>query len=443
MLVLAIIVLEVPLALSLRDRVDQEVSTQARTVTDAVASVAGAAIEDGSQEQLTNVVEGAAESARGRVLVVDEKGEVLVDSAGEAATGSDVSARPEIAASLAGRTIQLDRRSETLDRGLIATSAPVYHDGRLVGAVRVTQSVDAQDDAVERSIAGLAIVGLIVLTLGLIVGWFIARAIARPLGRFEAAARAVADGDLDARAPVEGSDEQRSLAITFNEMADRLSGSLQAQSRFVADASHQLRTPLTGLRLRLESARANANDPQLSEDLDAGMVEVDRMARTVDELLVLSQTGERDARSEPLDLGELAEAAAERWRPIAAETDHEVSFERGDQAVQVTASRADLDRVLDALVENAVAYSPPGSAIEIAASGGAVSVCDHGPGVGEDPEALFDRFSRGEAGKTRSGTGLGLAIAKELVARWGGTVELQNAEGGGTVATISFAGGPR
>ena len=118
----------------------------------------------------------------------------------------------------------------------------------------MTQSVDAVDRSVRRSILGLGLVGAVVLVLGLAVGLLIARGIARPVRRLDATARMVAIGDLERRAPIEGSKEQRSLARSFNVMTERLATALQGQRRFVADASHQLRTPLTGLRLRLEAA---------------------------------------------------------------------------------------------------------------------------------------------------------------------------------------------
>ena len=170
------------------------------------------------------------------------------------------------------------------------------------------------------------------------------------------------------------------------------------------------------------------------------MAEVDRISRTVDELLLLSQTGERDARGERLALADLAEEAHERWQPIAAADGIALSASTADRSSVVTASRADMERVLDALIENAVAYSGDGREIEIAVAGDAISVRDRGAGLqGESADELFDRFSRGSAGRARSGTGLGLSIARELAARWGATVDLADAEdGAGAVATVDF-----
>ncbi len=151
----------------------------------------------------------------------------------------------------------------------------------------------------------MILIGLIVLALGLAAGAVIAAQVARPIARLEQVARRVAQGDLTARAEIEGSREQRSLARSFNEMTGRIERLLGAQRDFVADASHQLRTPLTGLRLRLEEARALEPGDEVMAELDAAIVEVDRLAHTVDELLVLSRAGERRATGTQVELDDL------------------------------------------------------------------------------------------------------------------------------------------
>ncbi|MBK5229666.1 MAG: HAMP domain-containing protein [Thermoleophilia bacterium] len=438
-LVLAIVALEIPLALSLRQRIDEEVRLQARSGADIVAVLAHEVYDKRTDSVLQQVVTGPARQARGRIVVVDSAGAVTADSAGGRSLGEDLSTRPEIKSALLGRTVQISRKSKTLGRELLATAVPVIDDGKPVGAVRVTQDIAAETNAFRRAVAGLVLVGIAVLSVGLLAGAVIARQIARPLRRFEGAARAVADGDLEARAPVEGSSEQRSLAITFNEMTDRLSHSLRSQSRFVADASHQLRTPLTGLRLRLEEARARTGADAVATELDHGLHEVDRLARTVEELLLLSQTGERDARAELLNLGEVATRAVERWQPYAESSGHEIELRVG-AAGGVSASRADLDRLIDALVENALHYSPAGTSVLIGVDGKTITVRDHGPGLGENEgEELFERFHRGRAGAAHSeSTGLGLSIARELAHRWGAGVKLSNADDGGAIARVEF-----
>jgi signal transduction histidine kinase len=425
-LVLAIVALEVPLARSTADRVDAEVRSQARGQAEVVAATIADLLEPGDRRDRERLVDIAAENARGRVIVVDAQGDLLADSEGTPA-GRSYGGRPEIAAALSGRFDQRERDSQTLGQTLLATSVPVLGQGRPVGAVRVTQSVEAVDRAVRRAWVGLVLIGLLVLGLGLLVGSVVAGQIARPLRRLDVAARRVADGDLSARAVVEGSSEQRSLAQTFNDMTERLERLVASQREFVADASHQLRTPLTGLRLRVEAARADAADPA---QLDAALAELDRLALMINELLELSRAGERDRGGERLALDDIARSAAERW-----DAPGRVRL-AGDSGGHTWIARADADRILDALIENALHYSQ--DEVEVAALPAGLMVRDRGPGLTPaEAEAVFERFHRGSAGRDgRAGTGLGLPIAREFARRWGGDVTLRPRPGGGTVAEI-------
>ncbi len=439
-LVLAIVALGVPLAINLKARVNAEVKTQAQAQADLVAGTAADMLARSDKTELATLARTAASSIRGRILIVNRAGGVLADSAGPAQLGSSYESRPEIQAALAGRQIQVTRRSKTLGQQILATAVPIIRNGRAFGAVRVTQSVAAVNGAVQTAVLGLALVGLIVLALGLFAGLVIAAGVVRPIGRLEAVARRVAAGDLSARATLEGSSEQRSLASSFNDMTDRIARLLRAQWNFVADASHQLRTPLTGIRLRLEEARALDEGRPSGVEVEAAIAEVDRLAHTVDDLLVLSSAGERQLAATAVDLDDVAAAAAERWRvtALANRIVLEQVFRAGDGRVR--AARPDVDRALDALVENALRYSPAGTAVTIASTPGRVEVRDRGQGIGEhEAELVFERFHRGSSGRAGSpGSGLGLAIARELVRHWGGEVELRAREGGGTVAVLEL-----
>jgi signal transduction histidine kinase len=439
---LAVLALGVPLALSLKARVSAEVRSQARGQADLTAATAADLLGNSRRGELAGLARAAGGSVHGRVLVVDGSGVVLADSASPAQVGTSYRARPEIAAALGGRPVQFQRASHTLGQEILATAVPIIRNGAPAGAVRVTQSVAAVRDAVRRVELGLGLIGLIVLAMGLTAGAVIAGQIARPLRRLERVAKRVAAGDLSARAQIEGSAEQRSLAASFNEMTDRIATLLAAQKEFVADASHQLRTPLTGLRLRIEEARAAGVHPNAAVELDAGVSEVDRLAQIVEELLMLGRAGERELPGERLDLGELAAHARERWRATAAERQIVLDSDLGDTQ-PVWGARADVERALDALVENALRYSASGSHVTISAAAGGVAVSDRGQGVAEDErQAIFERFHRGSAGRgSPGGTGLGLTIARELASKWGGEVSVGNRAGGGAVATLTFPNG--
>ena len=172
--------------------------------------------------------------------------------------------------------------------------------------MRVTQSVTALDREVRRDQYALVGIGALALVFGLAVAWFVAGSLARPLGHLAATARRVGRGDLGARGAVEGSAEQQEVARAFNAMADRLTLALEAQREFVANASHQLRTPLTGLRLRLEAADMANTDPAVREDLVAAEAETLRLARLVTNLLTLASADAPAPPSEPVDLGDSA-----------------------------------------------------------------------------------------------------------------------------------------
>lgn len=438
-LLLAIVALGVPLALSLSARVNDEVRSQARGQADLVAATAADLLAPARRNELAILVRTSAASVRGRVLVVDRSGAVLADSALPPELGSSYAARPEIVSALRGREVQVQRASHTLGEEILATAVPIIRNRAPVGAVRVTQSVAAVHAAVGRVELGLGLIGAIVLALGLAVGVVIARQIARPLGRLERVAGRVAAGDLSARAAIEGSREQRSLGASFNEMTDRVQRLLGSQRAFVADASHQLRTPLTGLRLRIEEARAAGVSPAAADELDAGVAEVDRLAQIVEELLVLSRAGERELPGERLDLGAAIERALTRWRAAAAERD--IALEQGElHGADVWCAAVDADRALDVLVENALCYAPRGTRVMLASAPGRIEVRDRGPGLtAQERESIFERFHRGSAGTGGPpGSGLGLAIARELAREWGGEVTLRNREGGGAVATLEL-----
>jgi two-component system, OmpR family, sensor kinase len=438
-LLLAIIALGVPLAINLSARVNAEVRTQAQGQADLVAAFAADALGPRQRTGLQSLAQQSATFIRGRVLIVDHTGAVLVDTGNPPQIGVHYESRAEIDGALEGRQIQLQRYSNTLHQEILATAVPIIRNGKVVGAVRVTQSVSALSAAVHRVQFGLGLLALIVLALGLAAGALIAAHVGRPLKRLEGVARRVAHGDLRARAELEGSREQRSLANSFNEMTDRISRLLHAQRDFVADASHQLRTPLTGLRLRLEEAKAVGSGPALAE-IDAAIAEVDKLAHTVEELLVLSRGGERETTGGPIDLEEVAEGALLRWRAKAEQIGTALELRTQDDPGLAWAARLDIERALDALIENALHYSPSPSTVAIVCSPGRIDVLDRGPGLAPDErELVFERFRRGRSGRSGPpGSGLGLSIARELSRAWGGDVTLGERTGGGTIATLKL-----
>jgi signal transduction histidine kinase len=434
-LVLVIVALEVPLILNVAGRVDAEVKAQATAQSQLVAASAASLMTD--RAELRRLTEEARKDIGGRVIVVDQAGRLVADSDG--LRGGSYGDRPEIRAALQeGRIVQGRRFSETLGESLLYTAVPVVRSNQRVGVVRVTQSVDAIDARVRRDMLGLAGIGMIALVLGLAFAWLLAETLSRPLQRLAEAARRVEAGDLDARAEPEGSSEHREVAHAFNDMTERLGSVLEAQRQFVANASHQLRTPLTGLRLRLEAASLKAG-PDLRDELEAAEREVERLAHLLTALLTLAREGDRPAASAAVALSRVAREAHERWVDRAEHGGHDLVLECRTDAV-AQASAEDLAIVADNLVENALKYSPGGTVtIECGDEGDAVylAVLDEGPGLeAGEQEQVFERFARGSGGGRAPGTGLGLALVATLARRWGGSARIENRPEGGARAEI-------
>jgi signal transduction histidine kinase len=391
-LLFAIIALEVPLTLNFSRRVDSEIKAEASAGAQGVAAAASGRLTDAPA--LTALAREQGRRLGGRVIVVDARGNVLVDSDGAAARGAPYASRPEIAQALKGATTQGTRHSDSLDADLLYTAVPIVNAGRAAGAVRVTQSVKAVNDEVRRDVVALLALGAGVLALGLGLAWAIAGSLSRPLRGLARTARQIAAGDLRTRATPTGSAEQVEVANAFNDMTGRLVRALDAQRDFVANASHQLRTPLTGLRLRLESASLRAEDPDLKRDLMAGELETERLAKLLSNLLRLAQDGQPATTATSIALGGVAERAAERWGDQAELDGHAIEL-AGAGEPHVHASAGDLDTMVDNLVENALNYTAPDTPIRIEwgrdAGEAFVAVLDRGAGIDpEEADRLFD-----------------------------------------------------
>lgn len=432
-LLVVIVALEVPLGINLDKRVNSEVEAESAGQAQIVAATASDRL--GQPAELSQIATDAAQQLGGTVMILDGQARVLADSS-SAAVGSTLQS-PEILGALGGAIAQ-DRGSGSGGDEVLSTGVPIVRNGQTEGAVAVTQNVESVNSSVRDDILALAGIGLLALALGLGVAWILAGSIARPLRSLSDVARRMAGGDLRARADEKGSREQQELAHAFNEMADRLESLLESQRAFVADASHQLRTPLTGLRLRLEAAGVKSGDAAVAKELEAAEHETARLDELVADLLELAAS-EQPAEDERAEVGDAARAAIERWRAPASEGGHDLSLAM-DGDGQVRAAPAELAAILDNLVENAIRYSPRGAPVKIecrtengVASLGVLS--QSGPIEPEVAERAFERFYRGARGP---GTGLGLAIVAALARRRGGRARLSNTDGGSVRVEVTL-----
>nr|WP_203690155.1 HAMP domain-containing sensor histidine kinase [Streptomyces sp. SID12488] len=289
--------------------------------------------------------------------------------------------------------------------------------------------------------AGLAV---LVLAAAAAIGAYAARRITAPLRELNSMASKFSDGDLTARSPVTGPPETQTLARTLNQGAERLDTLVASQRIFVADASHQLRTPLTALRLSLDNIADGTDDEFVREDVEQATAEVVRMSRLVNGLLVLARAEAKVTAAEPLSLRDIVDERLSVWRPAADERGVTIAL-RGsaDGRLLVLASPGHLDQVLDNVLSNALEVSPDGGTITVRAQPRGdemeLTVADGGPGMSDaEKSRAFDRFWRGQGLTGRSGSGLGLAVVKQLVTDDGGTVALADAPGGGLSVVISL-----
>jgi signal transduction histidine kinase len=437
-----VLALEIPLALTVERRADSDFQSAvlgdaailAARVADLVPAASAQPLGR-EAARLSAIVEESARDRTQRTVVVDADGEVVADSDASARPGVfyATAERPELREAVFRGQIDSRRRfSQSLGEELLLVTVPVVDQERVVGAVRVSASTGEIAADVRESWLRLAALGVAVIAAGLVLAWLLAVPLGRQIRNLSEASTRLGRGELGARAPEEGPKELDALARSFNEMADSLEGSIEAQQEFVANASHQLRTPLTGLRLRLEAIAEEGGFA--GEQAAKAEAELDRLSGLVDDLLALARASSPDPTIVPVDLGELADAAAARWREEASTAGKRLELEKRAAAV-VWADREDVAHVLDNLLENAIRYSSPQAVVRLEIDrrdgGATLTVSDSGPGIpAEDRPRVFERFYRGLNGRRAgAGTGLGLAIVAELVQRSGGEVHLLDGPG--------------
>jgi signal transduction histidine kinase len=281
----------------------------------------------------------------------------------------------------------------------------------------------------------LLLAGLIALVLAAIIGFALARIFARRIRRLERAAGRIAGGRFDEPVVDSGSDELGQLALAFDDMRKRLAALEHARREFIANASHELRTPIFALGGHLELLTDEDVDPATRRDfLEEMRLQVERLTKLATDLLDLSRLDAGRLRIElvPVDLAEIAGSLVGEFSGVGRGSDHVLVVDGTTRAFAL----GDEERVRQIgriLVENAIVHTPPGTDVRVtvAEEGGAVAlrIEDNGPGIeAQDREQVFDRFFR-SAGTVKPGSGLGLAIARELAGVMGGEIELESRPG--------------
>lgn len=333
---------------------------------------------------------------------------------------------------------------------------PIQAGQQVVGYVELTSAPGIASQALvalrQLFLWAAAIVALVAVGAGLIVS----RTLTAPLHALTLATGRMNDGDLTARAPVQGNDEIGALAGAFNRMATALEASFGALSaerdalrHFVADASHELRTPITALRTFNELLQDRAaHDPIAQVDfLAESGIQIRRLERITENLLNLSRLegGLVALQLETVVVAELLEGVVVLLRPLADERDVAIVIEPIAPTLRLRCDPQQLDRALSNLVENAIKFTPAGGRVQIGAAAGSTGVqiwvADNGIGIAAEEQAhIFRRFYRGQ-NATNGGSGLGLAIVQRIAVAHGGDVTITSAAGKGSRFMLWLPGG--
>ncbi|MGB8645976.1 MAG: HAMP domain-containing sensor histidine kinase [Anaerolineae bacterium] len=380
-----------------------------------------------------------------RVTVLDARLREQVSSEpGE--TPGQVANGPEMLAAQSGTELH-DIRSDPVSGAtrLFVATAIQDEQGTNEGYVQLSTPMAPIYGDVRQAQLTLVGVGALILLVTAAVSTLLARQIARPVQSLTVSSEALARGRLEERVTPAGPDETRRLGHAFNQMAERISNMLARQKNFVANAAHELRSPLTSIRLRLELLQGSArNDPEMLQRYLAQMDrETSYLQSLVEQLLTLSAL-DADERgpSAPMDLVPLLHELADELGPLARQAEMELSTMLPLHLLTVNANAGEMRTVFRNLLDNAIKYSLPGGRItlqaEVVGNRVSVSVADTGIGI---PAAaidhIFDRFYRVDPSRsTQRSSGLGLALVRSLVQASAGEVTVASEEGKGSVFTV-------
>lgn len=425
-LVAVIAAVVVPLGLTVTAQQRRDFRDGTRGTARALASLAEEWLDDKRHDPSLPRLLAQAAGRDDAVLILDTTGAIVARAGGTLPVD-------EVAAASTGAVPE-----HTGDNDVV--TAVVGDPDQPVGRVVLSRDTAPLESRTETLWLALAGAGAAAIVIGGMVGWSLARWIAAPLRSLIGAAHGIGSGKSGARADDSaGPPEVRDVATAFNDMADRVGSLLQAQRGMTADVSHQLRTPLTALRLRLELL-PDGHDGELGKEITAMLAETDRLSRLVDGLLTVARAEAAISAPAATDVAEISADRIAAWTAVANEHGIAMSLDARPAVAAITPGH--LEQILDNLIANAIDAVPPGGHVNVTVSpdadGVVLRVIDSGPGMGAEQRAhAFGRFvtDRGAHG----GSGLGLAIVGRLVAADHGSAALLPTPGGGLTAQLRLA----
>jgi len=375
---------------------------------------------------------------------VPDEGEVIISSIDRRLYRSVRAGEAEYRPGEVLREVALRRPLDEAHRGAVATSTgsarylnvPVEIGDRVLATFTVANFPANERDEIESAITVAAEVFMAVLLLSFVVAWGAAGRVLAPLRMLRDTAQSITETDLTQRISVRGHDEVAQLGRTFNDMLDRLETAFMGQRRFVDDAGHELKTPITIVRGHLELL---SDDPEDKRETVALVTdELDRMSRIVNDLLLLAKAEQPDfLRPEPVDVESLTHELHDKLAAIAPRDWRVESIGKGS----ILADRQRLTQAVVQLAENATKQTDEGQVVALGTfvSDGEARIWVRDTGLGipsEDQSRIFGRFSRGASGRRTEGAGLGLSIVEAIARAHGGRVELASRPGQGATFTV-------
>ncbi|GAA1894779.1 sensor histidine kinase [Asanoa iriomotensis] len=426
LLCLVLLALEVPLGLVMSGRTTQALlADRLADATRFAALVAPVMRNEGELEPVRTELARYNELYGIVVIVVDQNRNVVTN----AGTRPGVNADPVVRGALAGRQVSSPANVWPWQEAPLLVAVPVYEGGAVLGGVLTISSTERARGSMLFAWIVLGVVGLVALVGSVVAAVRLAQWVLRPVLSLDTAVHEITAGDSTARVPhALGPPELRRLTTSFNEMADTVTDALERQRLFVAHASHQLRNPLTVLRLRVEGLGDVLPDAAGPEH-HLALEESDRLARVLDSLLALARAEWDRTPPVVVDAGALVAARVEAWLPMAAQRGIALTAALPPSPVQAEAADTALDQALDALIDNGLKFAGAGGHVEVAVSAlpgrVVVTVRDDGPGMTREQCRLATRrFWRAPNTQNVDGAGLGLSIATVLIEASGGALSL-------------------
>lgn len=420
---------------------------KANIISETIADVWGSDTSATSAQKFSDVVERSLAGTNIRGVVTNKSYSVLYDTNEESQLIGKVFMRDVLKRALDGEQADIITTGENNMR-LISVAVPVTFGGEIIGSVYLAESINTIDDTVRTTRNSLIVFSTLIVILIGMLSLGMSYIITSPIEEFIAVAKEISKGNFSKRVEVKGHNEIAQMAQMLNYMCDELELLEEKRRKFVSDASHELKTPMAGIKLICDSLVAAENpDPAMVKEFLGDMSdEVDRLTRIVERLLVLTKldAGGNSLKLEEVDIKMLISQVVKKLTPIANAKDIVIYVD--NHQAEFSPILLDYDKMYEAIyniADNAIKYSPEGGFVHIDLTADndylTIKIEDNGPGIPEDErDRIFERFYRLDDSRARDtgGTGLGLAITKEAVLMHNGTIDVANVSDIGSVFTI-------